>query len=202
MNKSKKFLENPFIGSLVMPVAILMVAALIIFGASKLLFTDLRTFFDNSSDAMLMLHDGVFFDCNPATQKMLGYENKTELLRCKPWDISPEYQPDGRKSVVKAEEMMKAAFDKGSTRFEWVHRKKDQSDIPVEVSLTAIPYKGIDVLHVVWRDISDRKLAEQALEDSKPIDSPVTVRYDYSPELYSPARHRALRIRTCCSHTA
>ena len=40
MNKPKKLLDNPLLGSLVMPVAIILVAALIIFGASKLLFTD------------------------------------------------------------------------------------------------------------------------------------------------------------------
>jgi len=40
MDKPKKLLDNPLLGSLVMPIAIILVAALIIFGASKLLFTE------------------------------------------------------------------------------------------------------------------------------------------------------------------
>lgn len=40
MDKPKKLLDNPLLGSLVMPTAIILVASLIIFGASKLLFTD------------------------------------------------------------------------------------------------------------------------------------------------------------------
>lgn len=44
---------------------------------------------------------------------------------------------------------------------------------------------------VLRYDSEIRAEYEQALEDSRPIDSPVTFRYDYSPELYSPARHPA-----------
>ena len=40
MDKPKKLLDNPLLGSLVMPIAIILVASLIIFGGSKLLFTD------------------------------------------------------------------------------------------------------------------------------------------------------------------
>jgi len=40
MDKPKKLLDSPLLGSLVMPIAITLVAVLIVFGASKLLFTD------------------------------------------------------------------------------------------------------------------------------------------------------------------
>jgi HEAT repeat protein len=40
MNKSKKLLDNPLLGSLVVPFAVILVAALIVFGASKLLFSE------------------------------------------------------------------------------------------------------------------------------------------------------------------
>ena len=45
MDKPKKLLDNPLLGSLVMPIAIILVAALIVFGASRLLFTE-RTYKD------------------------------------------------------------------------------------------------------------------------------------------------------------
>ncbi len=40
MERPKKILDNPILGSLVLPIAIILVAALIIFGASKLLFSE------------------------------------------------------------------------------------------------------------------------------------------------------------------
>lgn len=40
MERPKKILDNPILGSLVLPIAIILVAGLIIFGASKLLFTE------------------------------------------------------------------------------------------------------------------------------------------------------------------
>ena len=38
------------------------------------------------------------------------------------------------------------------------------TDFPVEVLLTAIPLYSRKVLHVVWRDITERKRAEEELE--------------------------------------
>ncbi|MDX1284206.1 MAG: transporter substrate-binding domain-containing protein, partial [Draconibacterium sp.] len=126
-----------------------------------------RTFFENSADAMLMLFDDKFFDLNTATTTILGYDNKEELLNISPWQLSPKFQPDGKESVVKAREMMNIAHSKGSHQFEWDHIKKDKSILPVEVSLTAIPFKGKEVLMVVWRDITSRKEAENALKDNQ-----------------------------------
>ncbi|RLA65279.1 MAG: hypothetical protein DRQ88_03060 [Epsilonproteobacteria bacterium] len=40
MDKPKKLLDNPLLGSLVMPIAVILVASIIIFGGSKLLFTE------------------------------------------------------------------------------------------------------------------------------------------------------------------
>ena len=123
-----------------------------------------RTFFENSADAMLMLHNGQFFDCNNATLTMLGYESKEELRNMPPWKLSPEYQPDGKKSDDKAREMMNTAHAQGAHRFEWEHQRKDGIVLPVEVSLTAIPFEGERVLLVLWRDISDRRQAEEERE--------------------------------------
>jgi len=60
---------------------------------------------------------------------------------------------------------MAMAFDKGSNRFEWNHQRKNGEVFPVEVLLTSIPFKEGNFLHVVWRDITERKLAESELEN-------------------------------------
>ena len=69
---------------------------------------------------------------------MLRYKNKKELLDTHPSELSPEFQPDGKPSFEKADEMMRIAFEKGTHRFEWDHKKADGEVFPVEVLLTDI----------------------------------------------------------------
>jgi len=125
-----------------------------------------RLLFEKSPDAMLLLDGDVFVDCNQAAVEMMGCSNKEELLSLHPYDISPERQPDGRLSVEKARELIDRAHREGSLRFEWVHRRMDGENFPVEVLLTAIPLHNRQILHVSLRDISDRKRAEEALQEA------------------------------------
>jgi len=58
--------------------------------------------------------------------------------------------------------MLSEVQRKKSHRFEWYHQKKDGSKLPVEVVITAFTDKNEDeLLHVVWRDITNRKKAEK-----------------------------------------
>ncbi len=59
--------------------------------------------------------------------------------------------------------MIRIALEKGSNRFEWIHRRMDGTDFPVEVMLTSISTGDRQVIHTVWRDITERKQIEQAL---------------------------------------
>ncbi len=122
-----------------------------------------RVLFEQSADALLILDDGKFVDCNHAALKMLGYHKQADLLATHPSQLSPTLQPDGTPSFDKANEMIALAFQNGSHRFEWIHRKVDGTDFPVEVLLTPIPANGKFLLHVVWRDITQRKKSEEAL---------------------------------------
>ena len=98
-----------------------------------------QALFDDSADAYLILDDNIFVDCNQATVEMLRASNKEEVLSTHPSQLSPEFQPDGRPSGEKADEMIRIALEKGSNRFEWIHRRVDGEDFPVEVLLTPIP---------------------------------------------------------------
>ena len=127
-----------------------------------------KDLFEKSKDAILIIHNGKFVDCNQATINMLRYKNKDELLNTHPSELSPEKQPDGKMSFTKANEMMKIAFKNGSHRFEWDHKKSDGEIFPVEVLLTAISNdEKNQILHTVWRDITERKKTELALQESK-----------------------------------
>lgn len=122
-----------------------------------------RTLFERSADAFLIIEGERFVDCNEATVKMLGYATRDAFLTASPWELSPATQPDGADSVEKAREMMAVALAQGSHRFEWEHRRANGEVFPVEVLLTAIAAGDRPVLHVVWRDISMRRQADEAL---------------------------------------
>ncbi len=125
-----------------------------------------RSLFEQSADAILLLENGIFTDCNSATVEMMRADNKQELLSLHPSQLSPQYQPDGRPSAEKADEMIRIALERGCHRFEWIHRRLDGSDFPVEILLTSIATQDRQVIHTVWRDITERKQIELALQEA------------------------------------
>lgn len=127
-----------------------------------------RELFEKSSDAILIIENGKFTDCNDATVKLLNYSDKDEFLNVHPSKLSPAKQSDGRKSDEKADEMMAIAIENGTNRFEWDHLKSNGDVFPVEVLLTAISDEpDNEIIHVVWRDITERKIVEEKLKESK-----------------------------------
>ena len=125
-----------------------------------------RSLFENAKDPILLLNCGRFIDCNAATLELLGYQSKPELLERSPGDISPELQPDGRPSREKAAEMIATALRLGYHQFEWLHSRADGTCVPVEVTLTPVSIGGELILHTLWRDLTERKQAEDRIVDA------------------------------------
>lgn len=131
--------------------------------ASKLTEEKLSVVFEHSTDAHLLINEWGIIDCNTAAVKMLRCKDKNQLLLVHPAMFSPEFQPDGRRSSEKSEEMDKIAKETGYNRFEWVHRRLDGEEFPVEVTLNPVHLDNKEVLLVVWHDISHRKRAEEII---------------------------------------
>ena len=119
--------------------------------------------FYSSADATLLIDGATFVDCNEHTVKMLRASNKKEVLATHPSELSPEIQPDGRSSFEKANEMIAVAFERGSNRFEWDHRRLDGEIFPVEVTLMPVPLFGKQVLYCMWKDITKIKETQAEL---------------------------------------
>ena len=130
-----------------------------------------RELFERSADAILIIEGETFVDCNQATVDMLRYDSKESLLQTHPSELSPPTQPDGRQSFEKANEMIAIAFERGSHRFEWDHLRADGDVFPVEVLLTAVQEEGARRLHVVWRDITERKALENQLQQVQRLEA-------------------------------
>jgi diguanylate cyclase (GGDEF)-like protein len=96
---------------------------------------------------------------------MLRCSDKGQLLSLHPAMLSPEFQPDGRRSLEKSVEMDALAHERGFHRFEWTHRKLDGEEFPVEVTLTPVTLANRPVLLIVWHDLTERKRAEEQIRD-------------------------------------
>jgi diguanylate cyclase (GGDEF)-like protein/PAS domain S-box-containing protein len=132
----------------------------------------MRTLFESTSDAVMLLDERGFFECNPATLKMFGCPSKDVFVTKKPADLSPPRQPDGTDSDTLAQQQIAKAMRESSNRFEWMHQRLDDgSSFPAEVLLNAMDFNGRHVLQAVVRDISERKRMQAELERQAHLDA-------------------------------
>jgi PAS domain S-box-containing protein len=122
-----------------------------------------RSIYEGSSDAIMLLTDKGFFDCNPRTLALFGLNDKDEFLFLHPSQLSPPLQPDGRDSFSAANEKIATGFSRGSDHFEWLHQRKNGEVFPAEVSFNAFMFQGHRVLQATVRDITERKRTEAAI---------------------------------------
>ena len=123
----------------------------------------LKKLFQNIGDAMLILENNKFVNCNIATMKLLGYDSIDELLNIHPSEISPKFQPDGLRSFEKANSMIELAKKNGTHRFNWVHKRKNGSSFHAEVFLTKIVDSSSDRMVSIVRDIQFQKENQKQL---------------------------------------
>src|SRR5215475_11530501 len=122
-----------------------------------------ETLFERCPDAIWLYDPQTIelVDCNQAAVELIGAESKQQLLHTRPEEISPPIQPDGSRSADKAAEVVAIVERERRHRFEWVIRRLDGRDIPVDVSSTALPMNGKSIHLIISRDISERKKADE-----------------------------------------
>ena len=126
--------------------------------------TKLRTLYESTSNAVMLLDQQGFFDCNLAALRMFGCKSREEFYTKSPADLSPEIQPCGVDSATLAHDKIATAMERGSNRFEWVHKRADNGrTFDAQVQLDAMELDGKTVLQATVHDITALKKNEQAL---------------------------------------
>lgn len=120
-----------------------------------------RVLLDQSSDAIEVVEPETlrFIDINDRACVDLGYPRE-ELLSMSVYDIDPNLDQSLYARVIN--QLRKS----GSTIFESLHRRRDGSTFPVEISIKQVELDRIYMVAVV-RDISERRRVEQALQESQ-----------------------------------
>jgi len=123
-----------------------------------------KTIYNSSKDAIMLLMPGEkFISGNPATIEMFGCKDEEEFMSKTPAELSPKYQPDGRLSTEKAQEMMDTAMEQGSHFFEWTHRQLRGNEFFATVLLTRMELSGEKLLQATVRDITAKKEADDKI---------------------------------------
>lgn len=125
-----------------------------------------RSIFENANDAIFLMNEDTFIECNPKTGEMFGCDRE-DILQRKPYEFSPPHQPDGRDSKEKALERINVAFAGEPQFFEWKHKKLDGTLFDAEVGLNRVEIEGKAMLQAVVRDITERKQTEEELRNSE-----------------------------------
>jgi PAS domain S-box-containing protein len=120
-----------------------------------------RTLVDQSNDAIKVIDPETlhFLDVNEKACSGLGY-SREEMLSLGVFDIDHGVTES---SVVKIKEELRKS---GSFMMETVHRRKDGSTLPVEVSMRQVKLDR-DYIVTISRDITERKQVEEALRTSE-----------------------------------
>lgn len=121
-----------------------------------------RALFEASSQGVMLHDEQQFLAVNDAAARILGCSAR-ELLGRHPRDVAAPVQPDGESSAAAADRHIRDCLERGHTRFEWLARRADGVDVPMDVLLTSISMGGRQVIQAMVTDISERKRAEAEL---------------------------------------
>jgi len=126
-----------------------------------------RTLFEGSPDAIIVAETetGKIVDANSATSHLLG-KPVEEIIGMHQWDIHP--QSNKSYSINTFKEKARSISTIGEFKLtENLVVRADGTQVPVEILANVINLKGKKVLQGVFRDITERKLSEKALQESE-----------------------------------
>ncbi|MCK5038924.1 MAG: PAS domain S-box protein [Thermoplasmata archaeon] len=128
-----------------------------------------RLIYETSGDAIMTLEppEWRFTSGNNKIVEIFGVKDEEQFLSLTPWQFSPEYQPDGQLSEKKAKEMIDTAMRDGENFFEWTHKRFEGEEFYATVLLNKVEDGDRTFLQARVRDITERKKAEEELEENK-----------------------------------
>lgn len=114
-----------------------------------------RTLFNLANDAFILLYQKQIVDINKKTESLLGL-TKENLIGKFFWELSPEYQIDGKSSVASLSSKMDEALKEGQVVFNWSVLTPDDEPIEVEIGMSKIEIDDELYFMMALRDLRER----------------------------------------------
>ena len=124
-----------------------------------------RLLFEDANDGIFIIQDSRIAECNTKILEMFRAE-RGDILGKSPHDLSPEFQPSGKRTALMEQEMLQAALAGEHQFFEWRHLRRNNTEFDVEVSLNLLELDDGQFIQAIVRDITERKQAEKKLAEA------------------------------------
>jgi PAS domain S-box-containing protein len=117
-----------------------------------------RALFEQSPDGILIIDPRTagFIEFNTAAHRQLGY-SREEFAKLTIFDV------EARETAEETRAQIGNVMRHGKADFETLQRTRDGETRRVHVTAQLVDVQGEPIYHCVWRDITDRKRAEEAL---------------------------------------
>jgi len=124
--------------------------------------------YESSSDALMLLNEDGFIDCNMTALSIFGLNSKAEFTSTHPGKLSPTHQSNGKPSMELANYYIGQAFKNHTAHFEWIHQRYDtQQPFFADVLLTSIHIKNKTIIQATVRDITKQKEFQTKLKKTQ-----------------------------------
>lgn len=126
----------------------------------------LSSLFSSDDLAQCFLFNNEFVCCNLKAIELVCDATLRPRKKLTVSDISPQHQPDGIPSELKAQNMLAICQRSGEHSFNWVYRKQSGGLAWLSVSLRKVEVNHLVLFHVTSRQLQvNSELSEQALDD-------------------------------------
>lgn len=125
----------------------------------------MRAVFEHAHDAIFILHEGIFIDCNPMAEKLFGVA-RSNLLNSSLSDFYPK-EHNGLAQQDPFAERFRKTLAGEPQNFEWRLQRFDETTFDVDVGLSPIEIDGRLNVMASLRDITDRKRIEFEMRENE-----------------------------------
>ncbi len=124
-----------------------------------------RSLVDTAIDAIVILDldTGLFVEeANPSAEALFGLSRDELLGHYGPQHLSPEFQPDGERSIDRITAVTQNALTGMVLSFEWMHQNVRGVHVPCHITLSRFPDPERHLIRASIVDLTERKLEETA----------------------------------------
>ena len=118
----------------------------------------------NANDAIFLINDKEFIDCNKATLKLFQCEFE-DIIGHSLSKFSPKYQNNKKLSSIEFNKYFTKVVEGEPQSFDWVHCTKNGDNFYASVSLSKLDIDNEISLIAIVRDITKERLHKQELEE-------------------------------------